>query len=239
MDTGQKNAAQALEGLLEVGQEALVIVVAQLAQAVSGLGAQLLGGVVRKDRALEGIQEANAEVMAVARGDLRVGAGDADGGDVGIREILGAGDGDAGAVGAQHHGNARGDQLLRGGGSLIGGGAVVRVDQLHIVGGAADLNGGGLLVGVLHAQHLLLAARATVAGGRLKHADLHGLGHGRRGKNQHHCHYNRKYLFHRNIPPIIMMKTLYINHAEIAIASKVISEIIRTFFIQPPTLFRL
>ena len=83
-----------------------------------------------------------------------------------------AGDGHAGAVGAQHHAHALAHQLLRGGGRLVGGGTVIGVDQLDVVGLAADLHGGLHVVGVLHAQHLLLAARAAVAGSGLKHADL-------------------------------------------------------------------
>ena len=38
---------------------------------------------------------------------------------------------------------------------------------------AADVHGGGHMVGVLHTQHLLLAAGAGVAGSRLKYADLY------------------------------------------------------------------
>ena len=38
---------------------------------------------------------------------------------------------------------------------------------------AADVHGGGHVVGVLHTQHLLLAAGAGVAGSRLKYADFY------------------------------------------------------------------
>ena len=152
--------------------QAHVVVVAQLGQAVGGLGAQLAESVVGKDGALEGIEEADAEVVGIARRHLRVGAGHADGGDAGIREVLRARDGHAGAVGAQHHAHALADQLLRSGRRLVGGRAVVGIDELNGIGFPADFNGGLHAVGVLHAQHLLLAARAAVAGGGLEHADL-------------------------------------------------------------------
>ena len=169
---GDHRAAQRLKRLLEVMAQAHVVVVAQFGQAVGGLGAQLAVSVVGQHRALEGVQEADAEVVSVAGRHLRVGAGHADGGDARIREVLRARDGHAGAIGAQHHAHALADQLLRGGRRLVGGRAVIGIDELDGVGLSPDLNGGLHAVGVLHAQHFLLAARAAVAGGGLKHADL-------------------------------------------------------------------
>ena len=72
------------------------------------------------------------------------------------------------------------DQFRRGCGSLIGGRTVVGVNQLDVIGLAADFNRGGFLVGVLHTQHFLFAARAGVAGGRLEHADPHHVAAGSR-----------------------------------------------------------
>ena len=114
-----------------------------------------------------------------------------------LGEHVAAGHGNAAAVGAQHDGNALAGQGLRRGDRLVGLGLVVHDDQLHIIGGAADLDGGGQGIGVLNAQDLLLAAGAVVAGSGLKHADLHGLGHGRRAEDQHHCQNDCQNFLHR------------------------------------------
>ena len=114
--------------------------------------------------------------MLVAFGDLRVGAGDADGGDTGLLEYGGGSDGHGRAVGAQHHGYALIHQLRGSGGRLIVGGLVIHLDQLDLVGLAADLHGGLDAVGVFHAQCLLLAAGAVGAGSRLEHTDLDDIG---------------------------------------------------------------
>jgi len=82
-----------------------------------------------------------------------------------------AGHSHAGTVGTQHQADILAHQLRRGGGRLVGSGTVVRVDQLHVVGGATDVHRGGLLIGILHTQHLLLAAGTGVAGGGLEHTD--------------------------------------------------------------------
>ena len=131
---GDDLAAGGREGLLKEGDQALVVLVARLAQAVGGLGLELIHGEVGQNSALEGIQEADAEVVVVAGGDVGVGAGHADGGDAGVAEGGAGGDGHAGAVGAQHQGHALTDQLGGGGGGLVGGGAVVSIDQLDLVG---------------------------------------------------------------------------------------------------------
>ena len=167
--------------------QALVVIVAKLGQAVGRGRAQFIVGVVGQHRALEGIEEADAEIVGVALGDGGVGAGHADGRDARVLKDGRAGDGDAGAVGAEHHAHALAHQLLRGRGGLVGRGLVVGVDQFYIIGGAADVHGGLHVVGVLHAQHLLLAAGAAIAGGGFKHADLDrgGLfGHGRERNGQ-------------------------------------------------------
>ena len=168
-------AARSLERLGKVGDQALVVLVAGLAQAVGHLRVKLVRGEVGQDGALEGVQEADAVVIIVARGDVGVGAGDADGGQAGVVKDGAAGNGHARTVGAQHQGDALAHQLGSGRGGLVGGRAVVCVDQLDLVGLAADLDGGGLGVGVLHPQHLLLAAGGRVAGGRLKDANLDDL----------------------------------------------------------------
>ena len=121
---------------------------------------------------MEGVQEADAEVIIIARGDAGVRAGDADGGQTRITKDGAAGNGAAGAVGAQHQAHVLAHQLRGGGGRLGGVGGVVGIDQLDAIGLPADYHRGGFLVGVLHAQHLLLAARAGVAGGGLEDADF-------------------------------------------------------------------
>ena len=73
----------------------------------------------------------------------------------------------------QYHRYILAHQLRSGSGRLGGVGAVVRINQLHGIGGAADIHSGGLLIGILHAQHLLLAAGAIVASGRLKNSNPH------------------------------------------------------------------
>ena len=165
-------AARSLERLGKVSDQALVVLVAGLAQAVGDFGVELILGEVGQNGALEGIQEADAVVVVVAGGDVGVGAGDADGSQAGVVKDGAACNGHARTIGAQHQGDALAHQLGSGRGGLVGGRAVVRVDQLDLVGLAADLDGGGLGVGVLHAQHFLLAARSRVAGGGLKDADL-------------------------------------------------------------------
>lgn len=97
--------------------------------------------------------------------------GDADGGQARLVKHRTAGHSHAGTVGTQHQADILAHQLRRGGGRLVGSGTVVRVDQLHVVGGATDVHRGGLLIGILHTQHLLLAAGTGVAGGGLEHTD--------------------------------------------------------------------
>ena len=113
--------------------------------------------------------------MAVARRDVRVRAGHAHGRDTGLLERVRRGDGHTGAVGAEHDGDLLIDELGSRRDSLRGVGAVVGVDELDLVGLAANLDGRGLLVGILHAEHFLLAAGAGVAAGGLEHADLNDL----------------------------------------------------------------
>ncbi|CAN3973397.1 V-type ATP synthase subunit F, partial [Dysosmobacter welbionis] len=96
---------------------------------------------------LEVVQEANPEVIVVACGDIGVGAGDADGGQARLVKHRTAGHSHAGTVGTQHQADILAHQLRRGGGRLVGSGTVVRVDQLHVVGGATDVHRGGLLIG--------------------------------------------------------------------------------------------
>jgi len=84
----------------------------------------------------------------------------ADSGNARVGEVLGTGNGNAGAIGAQHHAHALADQLLRGGGGFIGRGAVIRVDQLDLVGLSADLDSGLHGVGVLHSQPAPLSPEA-------------------------------------------------------------------------------
>ena len=172
---GHDGAAGLLKRLLEEGDQTLVVLVAVLAEAVGLLGLELGRGIVGKNRALERVEEADAEVVAVAGRDVRVRARHADGRDTGLLERVGRGDGHAGAVGAEHERNLLVDELGSRRDGLGGVGAVVGVDELDLIGLAADLDGRGLLVGILHAEHFLLAAGAGVAAGRLEHADLHDL----------------------------------------------------------------
>ena len=81
------------------------------------------------------------------------------------------------------NGTTRLDQRGSSGGSLIVGRTVVAVDQLDLVGFAAQSDLGHLAVGVLHTQDFLLAAGSGVAGSGLEDTDLDDLltGSGRRG----------------------------------------------------------
>ena len=172
---GDDLAAGSLEGGLEEGHQTLVILVACLAQAVGNLGVELIHGKVGQYGALEGVQEADAVVVVVASSDVGVGAGHTHSSQAGVVKDGAAGHGHAGAIGAQHDSDSLAHQLGGGGRGLGLVGAVVAVDQLHLIGLAADLNGGGLEVGVLHTQHFLLAAGGGVAGGGLEHADFNDL----------------------------------------------------------------
>ena len=191
--------AEALKGFDEVIDEAAGVVVAELVEAVSLGHAQLIEGVVGENGALEGIQEADAEVVGVALSDLGVGTGDADRRDTGRLEGGTASDGHAGTVGAENDGAARVDQLSRGGGRLIVGGLVVHVLHNNVVSLSADLNGRLNRVGVLHAQRLLLAAGAVITGSGLKNADRDGVAAraaagaaaGAEGKDHNQCQRKR------------------------------------------------
>ena len=108
---GDDGAAGLLKCLLEEGDQALVILVAVLAEAVGLLGLELGRSIVGKDSALERIQEADAEVVAVAGRNVRVRARHADGRDAGLLERVGRGDGHAGAVGTEHEGDLLIDEL--------------------------------------------------------------------------------------------------------------------------------
>ena len=172
---GDDRAAGFLKRLLEEGDQALVILVAVLAEAVGLLGLELGRSIVGKDGALERIQEADAEVVVVAGGDVGVRACHAHSRDAGLLERVGRSDGHTGAVGAEHDGDLLIDEFGSRRDSLRGIGAVIGVDELDLVGLTADLDGRGLLDGILHAEHFLLAAGAGVAAGGLEHADLHDL----------------------------------------------------------------
>ena len=63
-------------------------------------------------------------------------------------------------------------QLRRRGHRLVVGRLVVHLDELDLVGLAADLDGRLLGIGVFHAERLLLSAGAVVAGCRLENTDL-------------------------------------------------------------------
>ena len=104
-------------------------------------------------------------------GDGRVGAGHADGGDLGLSEGICRSDGHAGTVGAQGDHSACGDDGGSGGHRVLLQRAVVGDVQLHgvLLTGNVDLIVQG--VGILDAQHFLLAAAAVVAGQGLIHAD--------------------------------------------------------------------
>src|SRR5699024_7830197 len=108
------HAVLSAEGFDEVVHQADGVVVALLGEAVS-LGRAEALGVVRKDGALEVVYEADAVVCIADLGDLRVGAGDADGRDARVAEGGGGRYGHAGAVGAEHHAAALCDEGLGGG----------------------------------------------------------------------------------------------------------------------------
>ena len=107
----------------------------------------------------------------MAVGDGRVGAGHADGGDLCLGEGISRSDGHAGAVGAQRDQGAGGhDGRGRRHGVLLQR-AVIGDVQLHGVLLTGDVDLVVQRVGVLHAQHFLLAAAAVVAGQGLIYAD--------------------------------------------------------------------
>ena len=171
--------------VLKVVDQASIIVVAKLSQAVGNGRAQLFSGVIGQHRALEGIQEADAEIMGVSRRDTGVGAGNADGGNARLAKVGLAGVGDAGAVGAQHHRHVFAHQLLRGGRRLIRRRTVIGINKFHFIFRVAYFHGREQFVGILHAQHFLLAARAAVASGRLINADLDDFLAQRRSRDDH------------------------------------------------------
>ena len=171
---GDDGAAGLFKRLLEISNQSLVILVAVLTEAVGLLGSQL-GCIVCKNRALERIGVANAEVVAVAGRDVRVRARHTDGRDAGLLERVGRSHRHTGTIGTKHDRNLLVDELGSRRDSLGGIGTVVGVDELDLVGLAADLDGRGLLIGILHAEHFLLAAGAGVAAGGLEHANLHDL----------------------------------------------------------------
>ena len=179
------HAAVLFKRLLKVVDQASIIVVAKLTQAVGNGRAQLFSGVIGQHRALEGIQEANAEIVGVSRRDAGVGAGNADGGNARLAKVGLAGVGDAGAVGAQHHRHVFAHQLLRGGRRLIRRRTVIGINKFHFIFRVAYFHGREQLVGILHAQHFLLAARAAVASGRLINADLDDFLAQRRSRDDH------------------------------------------------------
>ena len=152
-----------------------VVIVAQLAEAVRRARAEGVVGVVGKNRPLERVEEADAEVVRVARRHLRVGAGNADGGDPRVGEITRTGDGNRRTVGAEHDGNAGADQLLSRGRRLVGRRAVVGVNQLDFIRLAVDHDRRRLVKAELRPERLLFAARAAVAGRRLENADTDDL----------------------------------------------------------------
>ncbi len=200
-------AAQRGEGLYEEAAEAGAIVVAQLGDNGGLLGA-FLPGIVGHYGALEGIEEAYAIVVIVAQGNLRVGAGKADRGDLVLGKDFAGRDGHAAAVGAQHHGYARGHQALGRGNGLGLIGLVIRFDQLDLVFHAADVDGGPDFVGIADGKNFLIAAAAVLAGEGLKNADLDDLvtalpaGSGGRAaaakscKGQNHYEKERKHFLH-------------------------------------------
>ena len=177
---GSDRAAERLERLGEVVHKPLVIVRAEHRQRISGGNAEFLIGVVRKNRALERIEEADAVVDAAVRSHLRVGAGHADCRNAGFLEDRAACHRDARTIRAEDDGHAAVHQLRCCRRTVLSSRAVVNDLKLHVIGLTADFHGGLDVIGVLHAENFLLAARAVVAGLRLKDADLDDLVAGRR-----------------------------------------------------------
>ena len=180
---GDDLAAERLKRFREVVDQTLIVVRAEHRQRVSGGNAELLECIVRKDGALERIEEADPVVDAAIGGHLRVGAGHADGRDAGFLEDRAARDRNARAVGAEDDRHAAVHKLGSSRGAVFRRRAVVDDLELHIVRLAADFHGGLYVVGILHAENLLFAASAVVAGLRLKDADLDDLVAGRSGSS--------------------------------------------------------
>ena len=130
---------------------------------------------MRISYALEGIDEADSEVIVIALGNLGIGAGGSDRRDLGLLKIRAAGNGAAGTIGAQYSGHALGNQLLGSGGRLGRIGLVIGIGQLDFVFLTANGNGGIQRIGVLDAEDLFFAAGAVLAGGGLKDTDLDDL----------------------------------------------------------------
>ena len=163
--------AEALKSIDEVLDETAGVVIAQLVEAV-GLGhAELAECIVGENSALEGIQEADAEVVSVALCYGGVGAGDADGGDARSLKGGASGNGDAGAVGAENDGAACADEFCRSGRGLVIRRLIIDILDNNIVGLATDLYGGLNGIGVLDTEGLLLAAGSVIAGSGLENAD--------------------------------------------------------------------
>ena len=117
-------------------------------------------------------QEADTEVVAIARGDVGVGAGDAHGGDAGLVEYVARSDGYAGAVRADNSNNAAAHEILRGGDGRGLVGLVIDLNELDLIFLAVDRHTGDDLVGIARAEHFLHAAGAVLTRGGLKNADL-------------------------------------------------------------------
>ena len=170
---------------------------------------------MRISYALEGIDEADSEVIVIALGNLGIGAGGSDRRDLGLLKIRAAGNGAAGTIGTQYSGHALGNQLLGSGGRLGRIGLVIGIGQLDFVFLTANGNGGIQRIGVLDAEDLFFAAGAVLAGGGFKHADgdnffIGGGGilfaaAGYHGNDHDQAQQNRDQFFHLSIPPYGMM----------------------------------
>lgn len=143
----------------EVVAEACGVVVAGLNDDDAVLAA-VLECVACHDSALEGVNVGYTEVVVVAEGDLGVGAGGADRGELRGSEEVASRDGAAGAVSTDDDGDAVAYQQLSGGGRLLGGGAVISIDKLYIIGLAVYLDGGIQGMCIFDTKDLLLATAA-------------------------------------------------------------------------------
>ena len=162
-----------LEGVDEELGQAHGVVVGDFADDDGLLGSHVLERVVGHDGALEGIEEADAEVEVVVLGDQGVGAGKADGRDLRVLEDGTGGHGEAGTPGAEHHVDLVAvDQALAGVGGFDLVGLVVGDDQLDLVFLAADGDRRVQALGQPDAVQLLGPAGGVGAGERLEYSEL-------------------------------------------------------------------
>ena len=156
------------------------IVIGNLADDGDFLGLERIEGIGRAHRTLEGVEEADAEVVLVAFGYVGIGCGNGHRRNFGFGKDRAAGHGQRAAPRAEHcvdffllgqnHGCVGGFYLV---------GFVVDNDQLDLLA----QNGGVQLVGQLDAFEFIVAARAVGSGQRFKYTDFDYVGIGCGGRS--------------------------------------------------------